>query len=121
MKRSTDDTAPDRVRRWDIYMTGAERQEVTVGALKADITIRQFIVTCIRTERRRDPTDWARGLQNLEAIERHLAAIAAKVPAVSALDTVGALLSLEREVRKMAKPWTAHEPQPASAPQGNAS
>ena len=114
MKRSRDDTDPHRVRSWDIHVTAPERQQITLGARKAKMTIRQFILTGVRTAPRRDPTRWACGLQILEAIEQHLCVIAAETPSEDACATISVLLSLEREIRRIAKPWTADQ-QPSAA------
>jgi hypothetical protein len=109
MNRASDpshaDFAHDRVRSWEIGMTPAERLEVTMGARKAGLKIRQFILVSIRTDRRRDPTDWARGLQMLEHITRQLDALAAASASEFSIETYAALVSLEREIRATARPW----------------
>lgn len=116
--RTPDTHLPTRTE-WKIFVTPAQRADITAAARQARVPIGVFVHDCVTRGQRAARTDWARGVQRLDAALGQIQALAAQLTAqVSPPDTraiLGALISLEREIHRLGKPWMAPSGDPAAS------
>lgn len=97
--------------RWDaLYVTPAERAEVTAAAERAGQSVSQYLLSTHRGAPRNASPETARVMQALMMAEQHLASLARQIQqqecAMDAVLLQAHLVAIERSFRHVAMPWS---------------
>ena len=97
--------------RWDaLYVTPAERAEVTAAAQREGQSVSQYLLSAHRGAPRNTSTETVRVMQALVVAEQHLASLARQIQqqemAMDALLLQAHLVAIERTFRHVAMPWS---------------
>jgi len=103
--------AADTRTRWDaLYVTPAERAEVTAAAERAGQSVSQYLLSAHRGAPRNAAPETVRVMQALVMAEQHLASLARQIQqqegAMDALLLQAHLVAIERAFRHVAMPWS---------------
>ena len=103
--------ADDMRTRWDaLYVTPAERVEVTAAAQRAGQSVSQYLLSIHRGAPRNASPETVRIMQALVVAEQHLASLARQIQrqemAMDALLLQAHLVAIERAFRHVAMPWS---------------
>lgn len=103
--------ADDMRTRWDaLYVTKAERAEVTAAAERAGQSVSQYLLAAHRGAPRNTSSETVRIMQALVMAERQLASLARQIQhqeaAMDALLLQAHLVAIERAFRHVAMPWS---------------
>ena len=103
--------AADTRTRWDaLYVTPAERAEVTAAAERAGQSVSQYLLSAHRGAPRNAAPETVRVMQALVMAEQQLASLARQIQqqegAMDALLLQAHLVAIERAFRHVAMPWS---------------
>lgn len=103
--------AADTRTRWDaLYVTPAERADVTAVAERAGQSVSQYLLSAHRGASRKASPETIRVMQALMMAEQHLASLACQIQqqetAMDALLLQAHLVAVERAFRYVAMPWS---------------
>lgn len=104
--------APDDIRtRWDaLYVTPAERVDITAAAQREGQSVSQYLLSAHRGAPRNTFPETVRVMQALVVAEQHLASLARQIQqqerAMDALLLQAQLVAIERAFRHVAMPWS---------------
>ena len=103
--------AADTRTRWDaLYVTPAERAEVTAAAERAGQSVSQYLLSAHRGAPRKAAPETVRVMQALVMAEQHLASLARQIQqregTMDALLLQARLVAFERAFRHVAMPWS---------------
>jgi hypothetical protein len=106
-RKAADDTRT----RWDaLYVTPAERADVTAAAERAGQSVSQYLLSAHRGVSRKASPETIRVMQALMMAEQHLASLARQIQqqetAMDALLLQAHLVAIERAFRHLAMPWS---------------
>ena len=103
--------ADDMRTRWDaLYVTPAERVEVTAAAQRAGQSVSQYLLSVHRGAPRNASPETVRVMQDVMMTEQHLASLARQIQqqemAMDAILLQAHLVAIERAFRHVAMPWS---------------
>lgn len=103
--------AADTRTRWDaLYVTPAERVEVTAAAQQAGQSVSQYLLSIHRGAPRNASPETVRVMQAVMMAEQHLASLARQIQrqemAMDAILLQAHLVAIERAFRHVAMPWS---------------
>ncbi|NDV00588.1 plasmid mobilization protein [Pseudoroseicyclus tamaricis] len=103
------DAHDEKRKRWEIHVTAAERAFITEAAHRAKLTIGAYVIALASKSQILVRSDWETGVDRLTEVSRLLGDLSrnldAMPDALDRLEMTAQLLSIERQIERLAAPW----------------